>query len=122
MKKFHVLLLLLIVLSSSLVFAQPLQEYETLTLKETIKNTITVSPKSSQFSLNEVEARLYAYPVSSSRQTINNQMTTPFSESLYGALVFTWKNPAHLELHLEVDTTIGVYIRYGHLLNLLLKA
>lgn len=86
--------------------AQELYDYEELTLRLSLENTLTVTSDGQNPSAQEVQADLSWFPRESYRQEVRSLTTTPRAEDKVSYYRYTWRKPRPGPLAFGLEATV----------------
>lgn len=104
---FHLLLLSLSPVLADTVPGQELYDYDRLTLRLGLDNTISVIPESGAASVEELVADLSWWPRNTYRQKVVDYTTTPASKEHGDTLEFMWRNPGLGDTRFSLNARIA---------------
>lgn len=108
-----IVILILVIISSGIVSAQTYEDKESLTILETIDNTINLISEGSSFKVNSVEANFKIRPLETYRQNIQFIETNSESTINDNSIQFIWTNPSTTKLNPEIESqikTLGTFV------------
>ncbi len=100
-----------LVLLTSVAAQNPLDQ-ESASLDMTLSNQINIQPRTANYDIDFIEARLSWIPRDSYRQTVSTVTTEPRSESIGDEFLFRWENPREKELNIQVSSSINTESKY----------
>lgn len=103
MKRGLLYFLIFLLAITSILAADPIYEYESLILEQTISNDVVIVPTRSNYQIQYFNISLFLFPENSYRQRIKDLDLTPVPDN---NKLFTWNNPQTRLLQLDTSFTL----------------